>query len=324
MSLVEIETLTLDVQVVEASARVIHEVSFKLEAGQSIGIVGESGSGKSLTLRAIAGLSPENSVVGGKISFQGEEVSAMERERLMQYRSSQVAMIFQDPRSAINPVRKVGDFLTENVVTNLGWSKSDAKTKAIEVLTEVGISNPEKQLKAFPSELSGGMLQRVMIASNLLCQPDLLLADEPTTALDVTTQSSVMALIDQLRVSRGMAMIFVSHNLELATAVCDKILVMYAGRIVELLPAENLREKSRHPYTRALLDARPRLDGRQNRLNAIPGQPASGLEWTQGCTFAARCAFAQDICRSEVPVLRKIQESDVACHRADEIDWDVS
>jgi len=321
VNIVEIETFFMDVQMAETKARVIHEVSLKLGAGQSIGIVGESGSGKSLTLRAIAGLSPENSLTGGSIRFQEEEISAMNSQRLLEYRSSQVAMIFQDPRSAINPVRKVGDFLTENVVTNLGWSKSDAKTKAIEVLTEVGISNPEKQLKAFPSELSGGMLQRVMIASNLLYQPDLLLADEPTTALDVTTQSSVMALIDQLRVTRGMSMIFVSHNLELAAAVCDMILVMYAGRIVETLPAENLREHSRHPYTRALLDARPRLDGRQNRLIAIPGQPASGLEWTQGCTFAARCEFAQDICRTEVPALQKFQESEVACHRANEIEW---
>ena len=201
-------------------------------------------------------------------------------------------MIFQDPRSAINPVRKVGDFLTENVVTNLGWSKSDAKTKAIEVLTEVGISNPEKQLKAFPSELSGGMLQRVMIASNLLYQPDLLLADEPTTALDVTTQSSVMALIDQLRVTRGMSMIFVSHNLELAAAVCDMILVMYAGRIVEQGNVDDIFYSPHAPYTLGLLKSVPRIGAKSSeRLKAIPGQPPSLINLPTGCAFAPRCEY---------------------------------
>jgi oligopeptide/dipeptide ABC transporter ATP-binding protein len=322
MSLINVDSLFIDVPTADGHARVIHEVTFEIESGEAIGIVGESGSGKSLTLRAIAGLTPAGSIMGGHIDFNGDDITKMSSNRLLEYRSSQIAMIFQDPRAAINPVRKIGDFLVENVVTNLGWSRSEARSRAIEVLTEVGINNPEKQLRAFPLELSGGMLQRVMIASNLLYQPDVLLADEPTTALDVTTQSSVMALIDRLRVTRGMAMIFVTHDLELAAAVCNRILVMYAGRIVEALPASSLHEHSRHPYTRALLNARPQAEGHEKRLVAIPGQPASGLEWTQGCTFANRCAFAQDICRSDVPQMRKIGTSEVACHRADEIRWE--
>jgi ABC-type dipeptide/oligopeptide/nickel transport system ATPase component len=251
MSLIKVDSLSIDVSVADGHSRVIHDVSFEIESGEAIGIVGESGSGKSLTLRAIAGLTPAGSVMGGHIEFVGDDITKMTNGRLLEYRSSQIAMIFQDPRAAINPVRKIGDYLVENVVTNLGWSRAEARSRAIEVLTEVGINDPEKQLRAFPSELSGGMLQRVMIASNLLYQPDVLLADEPTTALDVTTQSSVMALIDALRVTRGMAMIFVTHDLELAAAVCDRILVMYAGRIVESLPASSLHEQSRHPYTRA-------------------------------------------------------------------------
>ena len=322
MSLIKVDALSIDVLIDGAHSRVIHEVSFEVEPGEALGIVGESGSGKSLTLRAIAGLTPPESVVGGRIDFNDFDITEMTNDRLLEYRSSQIAMIFQDPRAAINPVRKIGDFLVENVVTNLGWSRSQARSRAVEVLTEVGITNPEKQLRAFPSELSGGMLQRVMIASNLLYQPDLLLADEPTTALDVTTQSSVMALIDDLRVTRGMAMIFVTHNLELAAAVCDRILVMYAGRIIESLPARNLHGHSRHPYTRALLNARPQAEGHEKRLVAIPGQPASGLEWTTGCTYASRCSFAQEICRTDLPEMRRIGTSEVACHRADDIRWD--
>lgn len=258
------------------------------------------------------------------MTFEGEQVAGMSSDRLRRFRSSQVAMIFQDPRAAINPVRKVGTFLIENAVTNLGWSRSRAREKAIAVLREVGITDPERRLDAYPSELSGGLLQRVMIASTLLYEPELLLADEPTTALDVTTQSAVMALIDRLRRERGMAMVFVTHDLELAAAVCDTILVMYAGRIVERVPASELHERSRHPYTRALLDARPRLDGREPRLRAIPGQPLSGLEDVTGCAFAARCPFALDTCRSEDPPVVVVDAGEVRCHRVHDRLWEVS
>ncbi len=322
MSLLEVAGLTLDVPVFDGNGRILHGVDLTVEAGSAVGLVGESGSGKSMTVRTIAALLPAGATTSGKVLFAGEEVGGMSSSRLRRYRSSQVAMIFQDPRAAINPVRKVGDFLIENAVTNLGWSRAEARSKAIDVLREVGIVDPERRLDSFPSQLSGGLLQRAMIASTLLYEPELLLADEPTTALDVTTQSAVMALIDRLRRERGMAMVFVSHDLELAAAVCDTINVMYAGRIVERLPAGELHERSRHPYTRALLDARPRLDGREARLRAIPGQPASGLEDITGCAFAPRCPFALDLCRSSEPPLVVRDDGAVRCHRTDELLWE--
>jgi oligopeptide/dipeptide ABC transporter ATP-binding protein len=276
-----------------------------------------------MTVRTIAALLPPGATTSGTVSFEGEQVAGMTSDRLRRYRSSQVAMIFQDPRAAINPVRKVGNFLIENAVTNLGWSRTRARDQAITVLREVGITDPERRLDAYPSELSGGLLQRVMIASTLLYEPELLLADEPTTALDVTTQSAVMALIDRLRRERGMAMVFVTHDLELAAAVCDTILVMYAGRIVEKIPASELHERSRHPYTRALLDARPRLEGRESRLRAIPGQPLSGLEDVTGCAFAARCPFALDMCRTDDPPVVVVDDGEVRCHRVHDRLWEV-
>lgn len=324
MSLLEVEGLTLDVPVDSGHGRILHGVDLTVEAGSAIGIVGESGSGKSMTVRTVAALLPPGATTSGSVSFAGEQVAGMSSGRLRRYRSSQVAMIFQDPRAAINPVRKVGNFLIENAVTNLGWSRARARDQAITVLREVGITDPERRLDAYPSELSGGLLQRVMIASTLLYEPELLLADEPTTALDVTTQSAVMALIDRLRRERGMAMVFVTHDLELAAAVCDTILVMYAGRIVEKIPASELHERSRHPYTRALLDARPRLEGRESRLRAIPGQPLSGLEDVTGCAFAARCPFALDICRSDDPPVVVVDDGEVRCHRAHDRLWEVS
>jgi oligopeptide/dipeptide ABC transporter ATP-binding protein len=324
MSLLEVRGLTLDVPVDTGQGRILHGVDLTVEAGAAVGIVGESGSGKSMTVRTVAALLPLGATTSGTVSFDGEPVVGMSADRLRRYRSSQVAMIFQDPRSAINPVRKVGDFLVENAVTNLGWSRARARERAVEVLREVGITDPERRLEAYPSELSGGLLQRVMIASTLLYEPELLLADEPTTALDVTTQSAVMALIDRLRRERGMAMVFVTHDLELAGAVCDTIHVMYAGRIVEKVPATQLHERSRHPYTRALLDARPRLDGRESRLRAIPGQPLSGLEDVTGCPFAARCPFALDVCRAEEPPVVPVDSGEIRCHRAHDRLWELS
>lgn len=321
MSLLEVSGLTLDVKRPEGIGRILHGVDLVVDAGESVGLVGESGSGKSLTVRAVADLIPPGATTGGSVRFAGEDVGEMSAQRLRRYRSSQVAMIFQDPRAATNPVRKVGDFLIENAVTNLGWSRSEARAKAADVLREVGITDPERRLSSFPSELSGGLLQRVMIASTLLYEPELLLADEPTTALDVTTQSSVMALIDRLRRERGMAMVFVTHDLELAAAVCDWILVMYAGEIVERLPASELHERSQHPYTHALLDARPRMDGRESRLRAIPGQPASGLEKASGCAFAARCAFALDVCTTDEPPVVQFESGFARCHRAHDDLW---
>lgn len=324
MSLLEVEGLTLDVPASDGHGRILHGVDLVVDAGSAVGIVGESGSGKSMTVRTVAALLPPGATTSGTVSFDGEQVAGMSSDRLRRYRSSQVAMIFQDPRAAINPVRKVGSFLVENAVTNLGWSRARAREKAIDVLREVGITDPERRLDAYPSELSGGLLQRVMIASTLLYEPELLLADEPTTALDVTTQSAVMALIDRLRRERGMAMVFVTHDLELAAAVCDTIHVMYAGRIVEKVPASELHERSRHPYTRALLDARPRLDGRESRLRAIPGQPLSGLEDVTGCAFAARCPFTLDICRTEDPPAIAVETGEIRCHRAHDRLWEDS
>jgi oligopeptide/dipeptide ABC transporter ATP-binding protein len=229
-------------------------------------------------------------------------------------------MIFQDPRAHVNPVRRIGDFMTEALRTNLGVAGDDAHQRAAEMLAQVGIDHGEKRLAQYPHELSGGMLQRVMIAASLLTNPRLLLADEPTTALDVTTQAEVMAILDDLRRDFGLAMLFITHDLELAAAICDRTAVMYAGRIVETRDSALLHSDPLHPYTAALAAARPDIDRTTPRLRAIPGRPLSAFEAPPDeCAFAVRCPHAQDVCRSGVPELIELDGGASRCVRAHEL-----
>jgi oligopeptide/dipeptide ABC transporter ATP-binding protein len=298
--------------------RVIHDVTLDVDEGEAVGLAGESGAGKSMTARAVIRLLPRGSVTGGDITFNGTSVLKMSAASLREYRRRDVAMIFQDPRAAINPVRRIADFLTEALVDR-GDSESSALETVIGLLESVGINDVPRRMRQYPHELSGGLLQRMMIAAALAITPKLLLADEPTTALDVTTQSDVMVNLDTQRRERGLAMIFVTHDLELASAVCDRIAVMYAGFLVEDSPAEGLHRKALHPYTAALLASRPNVTTRERRLVAIPGRPLSAFEVGEGCAFVARCPFAEERCRVERPLLRTVGRGRVACHRSEEL-----
>lgn len=314
--LLEVEDLTVLLPVEGSQRAVLREVALAIRPGEAVGLVGESGSGKSMTARAIDRLLPRGAEVSGQIRFDGADVYRMAGADLRSFRN-RVAMIFQDPRAHINPVRRIGDFMTEALRTNQGVPTAEAARRAADMLGQVGIGEPERRLRQFPHELSGGMLQRVMIATALLTEPRLLLADEPTTALDVTTQAEVMAILDDLRRDLGLAMVFITHDLELAAAICDRTVVMYAGQIVEVRESTLLHSDPLHPYTAALAAARPDITRTAARLAAIPGRPVSAFEAPAGeCAFAPRCAHAADICRSEPPELAGLDGGLSRCARA--------
>jgi len=317
--LLEIDGLQVRLPIEGRLRTVLHDVSLTIDEGEALGLVGESGSGKSMTARAVARLLPDGAEASGGVAFRGQDVLTLRDKALRHYRTDEVAMIFQDPRAAINPVRTVGDFVTEGLRTNRGMKPAAARARAVDLLGQVGIEDGERRLRQYPHELSGGLLQRVMIAAVLSVEPRLILADEPTTALDVTTQSEIMAILDDLRRDRGMAMLFITHDLELAGAVCDRTSVMYAGSIVEEQAAATLHTAPRHPYTAALLAARPDITTTVHRLRAVPGNPLSAFEAPAGCAFAPRCPWAQERCRQELPPLEATVAGHVRCIRADEI-----
>ena len=302
-ALLEVEDLTVafdaDGDVVVAP----NQVSFRLAAGGTLGLVGESGSGKSVTLRTIIGLEDAGRVCGGVVVFEGRELTSATPAQLTGVRGSRISMVFQDAGSALDPVLSIGTQLTEVLRRKRGLDRREAKLKAVELLERVGIPAPELRLRAFPHQLSGGLQQRVMIAIAIACDPILLLADEPTTALDVTIQDQILALLESLREGSGMAMILVSHDLAVVAQACETMAVMYAGHVLECGPTEAVIARSRHPYTEALLQSASRSGGpvRRTRFEAIPGQPPDLTDLPTGCPFAPRCTYADELC-STVPV----------------------
>lgn len=266
-SLLQLDDLRLRVNRDGDASDILRGVSFTVENGEAVGIVGESGSGKTLTVRSVIGLSPDNAEVSGTISVDGRDVVTMNGQELMHLRRETAGMIFQDPHAAINPVHRIGDFLTETYRSSSRAERRSAATRAAELLREVQIDDADRVMGLYPHQVSGGMLQRVMIASVLMRDPQLILADEPTTALDVTTQAEVVALLDQIRRERGTALVFISHDIELVASLCDRILVMYQGRIIEHLTRAELRSGANlEPYTQTLLDCRPDITRRRHRL----------------------------------------------------------
>jgi oligopeptide/dipeptide ABC transporter ATP-binding protein len=317
-ALLEVDRLTVRLPIEGQLRTVLHDVSLELNSGEAVGLVGESGAGKSMTARAVARLLPKRAETAGTIRFEGIDVLAAEGRRLRVLRDD-IGIIFQDPRAHVNPVRRIGDFMTEALRTNHGVTADEAQRRSVRLLADVGVPDGERRLRQYPHELSGGLLQRVMIASVLLTEPTLLLADEPTTALDVTTQAEVMAILDELRRERGLALLFITHDLDLAGAVCDRTVVMYAGQVVEQQPSATLHARPRHPYTAALVGARPDVSSTAPRLTAIPGQPLSAFEAPPGCAFAPRCPLAIDDCRTARPALRNLDDATVRCIRAEEL-----
>ena len=320
MPLLAVEDLSTAFDTEGGRVTVVDQVSFEVDAGETLGLVGESGCGKSVTALSIMGLLPKPAgrMIGGSISFRSEDLTAVPVERLQQVRGNRIAMIFQEPMTALNPVQRVGRQLTEAYTLHApGASADEAKGRALELLDQVGIPAPERRLTEYPHQLSGGMRQRVMIAMALASRPDLLIADEPTTALDVTIQAQILELLRDLQHETGMAILFITHDLGVIAELCSRVVVMYAGRIAEQASATALFANPRHPYTRGLLKSIPRLeDEPKTVLSTIPGiVPAIG-DLPTGCRFANRCPHVEDVCRQRAPVLEEAAEAHrVACHR---------
>jgi oligopeptide/dipeptide ABC transporter ATP-binding protein len=318
--ILELRSVTTELPAGGRLVPVVNEVSFALERGEVLGIVGESGSGKSMTARTILRLLPAGARTRGQVVFEGADLLAAPRRALREVRAHRVAMIFQDPRAHIDPLWTNGDHLTEGLRVNGGLSRARARARALELLGDVGIVEADRVLRSYPGELSGGMLQRVMIAGALAADPELLIADEPTTALDVTIQAEIVAIFDALRRERRLSMLFITHDLELASALCDRVLVMYAGRVMEEQPTASLFAGPLHPYTAGLLEARPAIDSRHERLAVIPGRPPTPAEAPPGCPFHPRCAYVEEACTAAVPPLRRIGPGALsACRRTDGI-----
>jgi oligopeptide/dipeptide ABC transporter ATP-binding protein len=291
-------------------ARAVDGVSFTLERGRTLGIVGESGSGKTVLSRSIMGLLPTRSTVAtGEVRFKGRDLRTASTRDLQRIWGKDIAVVFQDPMTSLNPVMKIGRQLGESLRHHLGTSKADARERAIELLRSVDIGEPERRVDQYPHELSGGMRQRVTIAMALACGPELLIADEPTTALDVTVQAQILDLLAEQQRQRDMAMIIVSHDLGVVAGRTDEIMVMYAGKVVERAPTAALFGSVRMPYTEALLESIPRVeDDVDTRLRVIPGRPPDPVNPAPGCAFAPRCRYAEDRCRTEEPPLATLDD----------------
>ena len=312
--LLEVEDLTVDFELEGVAARAVSGVSFTIAPGEVLGVVGESGCGKSVTALSLMRLlpTPPASVSATVLRFAGLDLMALPEREMRAVRGARMAMIFQDPLSALNPVLTVGYQVAEALALHRRVSIKAAWEPAVEMLGRVGLPDAESRARAYPHEISGGQQQRVMIAMAFICGPELVIADEPTTALDVTVQRQVLDLMLDLRRERGTGIMLITHDLSVVAETCDRLLVMYAGRVVELGSVSEIFRSPRHPYTKALLDLLPRLDGpRAERLMSIPGQPPDLLDMPSGCPFHPRCPGADEQCREEMPA-----ESDFsATHR---------
>lgn len=289
--------------------KAVDGVDFKVKHGQTLGIVGESGCGKSITSLSIMRLipNPPGKIVGGEIVFKGENILNKSEEEMRQIRGNEISMIFQEPMTSLNPVYTVGEQIAEAIRIHQKLGKKAAWEKAVDMLKLVGIPSPEKRAKQEPHELSGGMRQRVMIAMALACNPALLVADEPTTALDVTIQAQILDLLKKLQNDLGSAVIMITHDLGVIGETCDMVAVMYAGKVVEYTDVDSLFESPKHPYTEGLLKSIPRVDHDQEELHAIRGSVPSPFDLPQGCRFAPRCPYAEDICHQKLPELDTVE-----------------
>ena len=303
--LFEIDNLQITFDTKRGPLQAVRGVSLVIRKGESVGIVGESGSGKTVMSRAAMGLLRGRKVHRtGSVKIEGEELLTLSNEEIRNYWGLRIAMIFQDPMTALNPVRKVGSQFSESLVKRMNMSKDEASKRTLELLGLVNMPEPEKAVQKYPHQLSGGMRQRVMIAMAIACDPELLFADEPTTALDVTVQAQVLELLSELRERLGMAMVIVTHDLGVVAGHTDKIAVMYGGEIVEMATTPDLFANTKMPYTEALMESIPRLDRKRgDRLPTIPGSPPDPIAARTGCGFAPRCRYATDKCRTEHPEL---------------------
>ena len=291
----------------------VNGISFNLEAAETLGIVGESGSGKSVTAYTIMQILADNGrITEGEVLFHGEDITKWNKKQMQKFRGSKCSIIFQDPMTSLNPVFTVGSQLMEAILLHTDKDKKQAKERAVEMLALVGVNEPESRLKQYPHELSGGMRQRVMIAMALACEPDILIADEPTTALDVTIQAQILELMQELQKKLGMSIIMVTHDLGVIASMCDEILVMYGGRVCERGSADDIFYRPAHEYTKGLLRSIPKADNMNEKLIPIGGTPINLLQMPEGCAFCPRCDAAMKICLKEKPEEFRISDSHLA------------
>ncbi|WP_320774534.1 ABC transporter ATP-binding protein [Streptomyces sp. CRN 30] len=315
--LLEVRDLHVEFRTRDGIAKAVNGVSYGVDAGRTLAVLGESGSGKSVTAQTIMGILdvPPGRITGGEILFEGRDLLKLKEEQRRKVRGAEMAMIFQDALSSLNPVLTVGDQLGEMFTVHRGMSRKDARAKAVELMDRVRIPGARERVKQYPHQFSGGMRQRIMIAMALALEPKLIIADEPTTALDVTVQAQVMELLAELQREYNMGLILITHDLGVVADVADEIAVMYAGRIVESAPVHEIYKNPAHPYTQGLLESIPRLDQKGRELYAIKGLPPSLTRIPPGCAFHPRCPMARDVCRTDEPPLYEVSATrGSACH----------
>ncbi len=315
--LLQVRDLEVQFQTIAGTVHAVNGISYDLNSGETLGIVGESGCGKSVSVLSVMQLIPEppGKIAGGEVIYRNEDLLKMENNDIQNIRGKDIAMVFQDPMTSLNPVLTIGRQLNEAQVVHLGITREEAQTRSVELLNKVGIPQPAERLTEYPHQFSGGMRQRVMIAMALSCQPSILIADEPTTALDVTIQAQIVELTKNLRDQMDMAVIWITHDLAVIAELADRVIVMYAGFIVEKTDVFQLFSNPLHPYTLSLLKSIPRVDKHiDDRLATISGFPPNNLSLPPGCSFAPRCDFAVDRCWVEVPLLEGVEpEHKIAC-----------
>ncbi len=321
MSLLEVRDLTIFFGFPQKPTKVVSSLTCEIEAAKVFGLVGESGCGKSLTALSIMGILPHNAVAEGEILFKGRNLLALDKETMRRLRGKEISMIFQEPMTSLNPVLTIGYQVAEGLITHLGLSKQEAIDNAIELLKAVKIPAPETRIKEYPHQMSGGMRQRVMIAMAIACNPSLLIADEPTTALDVTIQAQILDLLRNLREQRNMAVLLITHDIGVIAENADTAAVMYAGRIMETAAVADILETPKHPYTIGLLDSLPKAKGIP--LKPIPGSVPRPDNLPPGCKFSDRCSYMISACQKEEPALREILPGHFArCIRSEELKWE--
>lgn len=317
----EVQDLEVSFKTYGGEVQALRGVSFDLYKGETLAIVGESGCGKSVTANTIMGLIPQppGRIKSGQVLFKDKDLTKLSKAGLRKVQGVDISMIFQDPMTALNPTLQIGEQLTEGLRTHQKVGKSEAKKKAIEMLQLVGIPNPEERLKQYPHQFSGGMRQRIVIAIALICKPELLIADEPTTALDVTIQAQILELFEEIQLKTGVSIILITHDLGVVAKIADRIAVMYAGKIIEIGDKREIFYTPQHPYTKGLLNSVPRLDLKEEELQPIEGTPPDLFSPPKGCPFTARCAFAMEVCDKVYPDKTELTESHVVnCWLQDE------